>query len=389
MKTESILSGITWDHSRAFPPLIATAQRFEEEHRNVRITWTKRSLHDFGHGGIIDLANRFDLLVIDHPMTGIASESRVLLDLKTLLPHAFLRQLIDNSAGQSYSSYVYGDSLFALPIDAAAPAASYRPDVLSRLDFEVPRTWSELTAMSRKGYVVMPGFAADLFLNFLALCISRGVLPCEDTGRFIDHAPALESLENLRELASAMPEDIYQWNPIDMYETMAAHDRLAYCPFAYSYSNYSRDGFAKHVLLFATPVGLDNGQCLRTVLGGTGLAISAKCRDVGTALEYVSYVAGERCQRTLYGFSGGQPAHRGAWLDKTLNSISNDFFLATLDTVDHAYVRPRYPGYIELQARAGNPIQDYLRGRTTPKTALETIDRLYRETKRSGWLAHA
>jgi multiple sugar transport system substrate-binding protein len=384
MSSERTLKGITWNHSRAFPPLVASAQRFEEEHRNVRITWSKRSLDDFGHGNIIALADRFDLLIVDHPMMGVACQSRALLDLKSRLPHPFLKSLADHSVGQSYPSYLYDDSLFALPIDAATPTASYRPDILARLEIQPPRTWSELVALARKGLVVMPGFPADLFLNFLALCVSRGALPCAEDDRFIKHAVGMESLDGLRELACGMPEDVYRWNPIDVYEVMASQDRFAYCPFAYSYSNYSRHGFGKNILLFAAPVALEDGQAIRTVLGGTGLAISAKCEDIETALEYASYVAGETCQRTLYGLSGGQPAHRCAWLDKTLNSVSNDFFLATLDTINRAYVRPRYPGYIELQAQAGLPIQDYLRGQTDAKTVLETIDRIYRETKQDG-----
>ncbi|MGN6642233.1 MAG: hypothetical protein ACTHKU_04460 [Verrucomicrobiota bacterium] len=32
-----------WDHSRALPPLVATAQRYEETHRSTRIPWRSRS----------------------------------------------------------------------------------------------------------------------------------------------------------------------------------------------------------------------------------------------------------------------------------------------------------------------------------------------------------
>ncbi|MGH8024221.1 MAG: carbohydrate ABC transporter substrate-binding protein, partial [Limisphaerales bacterium] len=59
------LSGIAWDHSRAFPPLVATAQRFEELHPPTRIRWEKRTLDEFGHMSIDELAPKFDLIVID------------------------------------------------------------------------------------------------------------------------------------------------------------------------------------------------------------------------------------------------------------------------------------------------------------------------------------
>jgi multiple sugar transport system substrate-binding protein len=62
--------------------------------------------------------------------------------------------------------------LLAVPIDAATPTASYRPDLLSKLGVEVPRTWSQVLDLARRGQVVMPGFHADVFLNFLALSAS-------------------------------------------------------------------------------------------------------------------------------------------------------------------------------------------------------------------------
>jgi len=75
-------------------------------------------------------------------------------------------------------------------------------------------------------------------------------------------------------------------------------------------SNYARLGFAAHIIRFANTVTVGEGKPLRTVLGGTGLAISAHCANVGRAMGYLIYVASGECQRTLYGLSGGQPAHR-------------------------------------------------------------------------------
>ena len=87
------LTGITWDHSRAFPPLVATAQRYEETHPTVRIRWEKRTLDEFGHAPIDQLAPKFDLIVIDHPWAGFAFEKNLVCDLKPLLPAAALNEL--------------------------------------------------------------------------------------------------------------------------------------------------------------------------------------------------------------------------------------------------------------------------------------------------------
>jgi multiple sugar transport system substrate-binding protein len=379
MSAKTVLRGIAWNHSRALPPLIATAQRFEELHPNVEIYWEKRSLHEFGYADLLPLAERYDLLIIDHPMMGAVHESHALLDLQASLDRSFLEGLASDSAGRSYESYCYQGTLFALPIDAAAPAASYRPDLLERAGVEPPRIWNDVLDLAREKFVVMPGFYTDIFLNFMGLCVSRGAAVATNPEEIVESETALHCLDALRELAAYMPDEIYEWNPIAVYEHMAVSDRFAYCPFAYSYSNYSRYGFAKHLILFANPVLLSDSRPLRTVLGGTGMAISARCDSPLAALEYLTYVAGAEWQSTLYGLSGGQPARRSAWQDEILNRIANGFFERTLDSLERAYVRPRYPGYIEFQEQAGLPIVKYLRNGGSPRAVLEEVNGLYRQ----------
>lgn len=371
------LRGITWNHSRGLTPLAATAQRFEELHPGTRIQWEKRTLHEFGHADLATLAREFDLLVIDHPMMGDAEASGVLVDLLSLAPSAELDAMRADSAGASFSSYLWNGKLYALPIDAAAPAAFFRPDLLARDGISEPDTWAEVVALARRGWVRMPGFPADLFLNFMALCVSRdGKVPCSPD-RLFDRQVGLECLNLLRELAGSMPEGICEMNPIAVHEQMSREDTFAYCPFAYTYSNYSRSGYAKYRLRFANPPRLEGGARIRTVLGGTGLAISTKCASIPVALEYALEVAGSVWQRTLYGVCGGQPARKSAWLDPALNQLADNFFSRTLASLEAAYIRPRYRGYTRLQELAGLPIQDYCRGRIPAELALDQVEALY------------
>lgn len=184
----------------------------------------------------------------------------------------------------------------------------------------------------------------------------------------------------MRELASFMPETIYAMNPIALYETMASVDEFAYCPFAYTDSNYSRPGFSLNILLFANPATLPEGTPLRTVLGGTGIAISSKCANIEAALDFCVFVAGRHCQSHLYGICGGQPASKSTWHDPLLNRISNNFFENTLTSVVTAYVRPRYAGYVTLQRSAGALIVEYLRHHVTAARTLQGLDNLYRQS---------
>lgn len=377
--SQQILRGITWNHSRALPPLAATAQRFEELFPSVRIRWEKRTLDEFGHMSLIDLARDFDLLVVDHPMMGDAHTSGVLLDLMPMLSPSAVEEMRADALGECFNSYVYEGSLYALPIDAAAPAASFRRDLLQAAGFEPPRTWDELLVLARRGMVVMPGFPADLFLNFMGLYVSVGGELFID-GQLQNDQAALASLDLLQQLAGAMPSEIYNRNPISAYEWMATGASAAYCPFAYTYSNYARDGFAEHRLEFTSPVTL-NGTPVRTVLGGTGIAISARCAVPEIALEYCLHTAGRKWQRTLYGVCGGQPARRSSWEDPVLNDLTGDFFRRTQASIEQACVRPRYPGYVKFQEKAGTPLVRFLRDGASPAETLGEIRRLQEQSR--------
>ena len=73
MTTPIQLNGITWDHTRGYVSVVATAQRFHELHPHVEIIWHKRSLQEFADAPIQKLVEKYDLLVIDHPWAGFAA----------------------------------------------------------------------------------------------------------------------------------------------------------------------------------------------------------------------------------------------------------------------------------------------------------------------------
>ena len=359
MDARVLLRGITWNHSRGFVSVVATAQRFSEVYPEVEIVWEKRSLQEFADAPIEGLAEEFDLLVIDHPWAGFAAFSRVLLPLQDLIPAEFLRDQAAHSVGHSHTSYIFGDSQCALAIDAATPVASYRPDLLEKYELEKPQTWRDLLSLARQGRVVMPGIPIDTLMNFYMLCATQGEPPFVDDEWAVSDDMSVQALEQLRELASQCPKEIFDWNPIAVYEALSRRDDFVYCPFAYGYSNYSRTGYSENVLIFDDMVDIEgHGRC-RTTLGGTGLAISSGCQALDIARDYAMFTASAAIQRTLFFDNGGQPGHRSAWLDAEVNRRSNNYFLNTLPALDRAYLRPRFPGYLHFQDQAGAPIRQY------------------------------
>jgi multiple sugar transport system substrate-binding protein len=376
------LTGIAWDHSRAYPPLVAAAQRYEELHPGeVRIRWEKRSLHEFGHLPITSLADRFDLIVIDHPWAGECFARGLVHDLKEMLERETWTDLATNCVGPAFESYHYDGRLLAVPIDAATPAPSWRPDLLEKAGCGVPRRWGDLVELADRGLAVMPGFAADLFLNWLMLLEALGARPWAAPGRMVEREPALAAIALLARLARGMPDAIFDWNPIAIAERMTCGDGIACCAFAYSYGNYCRPAFSRHPLRYGELVMLDDGTPLRSIVGGTGIAISAHCREVGRALDFALFCARPEIQAGLYTHAGGQPVRREAWDDPRLDEFSGGFFTSARQPHEQALVRPRYAGYVPLQEAAGIPLQRCLRGEVSPADTLAEIDRYYRESR--------
>ena len=379
------LTGIAWDHSRALPPLIATAQRYEETHRGIRIHWQKRTLDEFGHMPIDVLAAKFDLIIIDHPWSGFCFEKNLVHDLAQIVPTEKLAELKQNSIGPTFESYVWQKKILALPIDAATPAPSWRPDLLERAGVQPPQTWTEAVALSRRKLAVIPGFNADLFLHFVMLVKALGAEPCADHEKIASREIMHQAAELLRELTEPMPREIFELNPILVAERMTTADDFAWDAFAYTYNNYARPNFAPKPLRFGNLLSLEpGGPRLRSVLGGTGIALSANCKYVSAALDYALFVASGNVQKGMYVHAGGQPAHRAAWDDKLADELCGGFFSGTSLTQSEAIVRPRYSGYVALQTDGGKALQEFLRDDRSLPAVLDKLDALYRESRTRG-----
>ncbi|WP_438482622.1 extracellular solute-binding protein [Oleiharenicola lentus] len=381
------LRGMTWGHTRGFLPVVATAQRFSELNPGIEIIWEKRSLKAFEEFPVEKLAADFDLLVIDHPFVGYAAAHGPLLPLDEHLPAAFLADQAANSVGASHPSYTLGGRHWALAIDAATPVAFWREDLIAAHQLTVPQTWPELLALASRGHVEIPAAPINCLMNFYSLCIAHGETPFSDRERVASPEVARAAFASLRELIALGDPGCWTRNPIATHDLVAsaANTRVAYCPLAYGYSNYSRSGYAAHQLTFGAPPAFEHAA-LRTTLGGTGLALSAlrPIEHRAAALAYAQFAASSDVQRTLYTHAGGQPGHRAAWLDAENNRMTKDYFSRTLPVLDHAYLRPRHHGYMEFQERGGPVVHAALRSQITDQDAIAQLDTLYRDS-----LAHA
>jgi len=371
-----VLNGITWGHSRGITPLMAASQRFNELHPDVEIRWTKRTLQEFADFPIEKLTEEYDLLIIDHPWVGCAAAINCVLPLNEYLPEEYLQDQLKNSVGYSHKSYNYHNQQWALAIDAATPAASFRKDLIDKKNINLPQTWEELIALAKTGMVAVPGIAIDMLMNFYSFCVAHGNTPFVNEDEVIDTETGLLAIETMKELYSLADKKMFTCNPIAVAELMSTTDDFLYCPFAYCYSNYSRTGYAKNVLHYTSVVSF-NEKKMQTTIGGTGLAVSAFSKHMKTAIDFTSWVVSGEIQRTLYVQHGGQPGHRAAWMDEDANHLTNNFFKNLLPAMDNSYVRPRYNGYLHFQDNAGAPLHKCIMENSSPVAALDEMNKIY------------
>jgi multiple sugar transport system substrate-binding protein len=367
------LRGMTWQHRRAIDPLLGTLPAFRARHPGIDITWDARPLAGFEFAPVAQLAESYDLIVLDHPFVGDIAESRCLLPLDELIGEAADPAFV----GPSLASYRQAGHVWALPVDAATQVAVLRPDLLALFDSEVPTTWDEMFALGKRArdhdrFLAVGLRGVHALMTFFTLCANRGN-PCgvEPDQPFVDRATALDSLAALRRLLSYCPPEALDWNSIALHDAMVARDDLVYCPAVYCYATYA-EADNRRPLAFADLPGLVRPSPSGSTIGGTGIGVSARTTHGEAAFAYLRYLMDAAVQRE-FARHHGQPAHIEAWRDQSLDRRFGGSFANMLATMEQAWIRPRYAGYLRFQADAGDMIEAHLRG-AIGETAL--LDRL-------------
>jgi multiple sugar transport system substrate-binding protein len=373
------LKGISWNHSRGITPLLAAAQRYSELHPGVRVEWQIRSLQEFADFPIEQLTTQFDLLIIDHPWVGCAAATNCVLPLNEYLPQEYFDDQLQNSVGRSHESYNYDGKQWALAIDAATPAASYRKDLFEKNNRALPQSWNDVIALAAEGKVAVPAIPIDLLMNFYTFCIAHDETPFQSEEEVVDIETGIQAIETMKELYGLVDKKMFTCNPIAVAELMSSTDDYWYCPFAYCYSNYSRNGYANKLLHYTDVVSFVNKK-LQTTIGGTGLAVSAFSKNKKEAVDFAAWVVSGAVQQTIYVQNGGQPGHLSAWKNSEANRLTHNFFTTVLPVMENGYIRPRYNGYLHFQDHAGTPLQKCLMEDGDAAATLNEMNVLYRES---------
>jgi multiple sugar transport system substrate-binding protein len=364
--------GLTWDHPRGYVALERAADLARDA--GLRLTWQRQPLERFESHPIDALAQRYDLIVLDHPHIGDAVQANCLQPLESLFDADELVRWQAQSLGRSFGSYRYAGQHWALPLDAAAQVAVAR---LDRLVQKLPSSWPAVLRLARRQPVCLSLAGPHAALTLFSVSAAHGDAPAaDDPGRLFAGAGASAAWALLSELYELSFKGWADRNPIATLAAMSRETAVVYCPLVYGYVNYAVASSGTHALHFADVPAGPAGQ-LGSTLGGTGLAVSRRA-EVGDALRaYLVGLMSTATQTEFIPFADGQPSARSAWADARVNAAWNGFFAQTQATLEQAIVRPRHPGYIPFQTAASALVREALEKRHAAAQILGTLQSLY------------
>lgn len=368
---EIILEGITWDHPRGYDPLVAAAETYCAQ-TDIRVNWTRRSLQAFADQSISDLAQNYDLIVLDHPHIGLVAQDQSVL----ALPHA---PNMGATVGHSAESYVWNGDVYAYAIDAACQMSVHREDHVGPF----PKFWHEFLKEDVRSFKALtPLKPVDAFDMWLTLCASFGSenMPVSKDC-FMPESPGLFGLDVLKCLYRCGPQEAVDWNPIHVLEQLSnsAQTDFSYSPCLFGYQTYTAAHPGRYRLIYRDLPVFEQGNQRRSILGGAGIAVSSSSKQIDAAIQHALWLASDEIQIGVYSDNNGQPANQKAWDLLSNKPLLSDFYCGASDTMKTAWTRPRDPWFLGFVDEVCDAFPDFFRRDIGEDKFLSTINAIYRK----------
>jgi multiple sugar transport system substrate-binding protein len=374
------LRGLTWDHPRGYRGLVEVAL----SGGTPSVVWERQALEGFEAGPSEDQARQYDLVVVDHPAVGAAASEGWLVPMEELFSDEELSMWAGESVGQSFESYSFAGHQWALPIDAAAQVGAWEAHALQGEESRAggaPKTWAEVAALAQRVPMALCLGGPHALLMLAAISLSAGGAVMAGSGRFVEREVGEAAFGLMRQLLNLADPVISWYNPIGVLDALAAR-RAAYCPLVYGYVTYQSAG--RDQLRAVDAPSWEPGGRRGSVLGGAGVAVSSWCRRLGAARSELRRLMAPAAQVEAYAAVGGQACLVRAWEDARVDRLVKGFYRATRATVDQAWVRPRWPGYISFQRQGSEVVREGLRSGEAASSVLAALDRAWARASAGG-----
>jgi multiple sugar transport system substrate-binding protein len=335
--------------------MAAASSAYRAERPEVTVTWDARPLALFNDQPVWEIEAGYDLVYVDHPMTGAIAQREALVALDTVLPPDTLARIAAESIGASHRSYQWNGHQWALGVDAVTQVAAVRTDRLARIADDTPRSWDDVLGLASRapGSVAIPLYHSDALCSLISLSANAALAAGEPATWLREDAAQM-----LVDLVGLVEPSCFDLNPPAMLDRLASDEGgIAYVPFMFGYAHLSRPPLA-----FTDIPGID-GRPRGAVLGGAGLAVLPDSRYVRQAAEFAAWCMGARVQRDILLPASGQPSNRLVWDDPSAVTQTAGYLRDTRQSIDQAYTRPRDPWWPPFQRRAGLRLVELLRAK--------------------------
>lgn len=380
--------GLTWEHPRGTHALRAAASEATPLGVPVSLQWDAQPLEGFESAPIGELADRYDLLVIDHPHLGDAITQGALQPLDEVFPQLVLDDLAKHSVGPSFASYSAEGHQWALPLDAATQVQAVRDELVGA----APCTWDEVLTLSREAPVALSLAGPHAFLSLCSLVVAIGPEPRslpprpaaadligEDSGPLFNREAAMAALATLHELAVRAPAGTAGLNPIGLLDRMRDRRDIACVPLIYGYVNYAASELAGAQIRFVDAPAQAPGGRPGSVIGGTGIAVSARATLTPALVRHLSWLLSGEAQQRFIPLHEGQPSRDSAWESVAVNDSFGNFYQGTRRTLELSWVRPRFAGYSAFQTEASAIVHEGLAApHVSPGRIIDQLESAYR-----------
>ena len=214
-----------------------------------------------------------------------------------------------------------------------------------------PETWAEVLALAAELPLALSLAGPHALLTFCSICAGLGGAPFEP-----GEAPRGGARRCCEELAASAVASLRDGESDPAARGDGARARGRLLPARLRLRQLRARG-ATGARRCASPTRPQLGS----TLGGTGIALTRRCPLDAGARRAPRLAARSRPRRRRSSREHeGQPSARAAWSDPALDASSGGFYSGTLRTTEAAWVRPRFPGYIEFQSRGSELIRDGL-----------------------------
>jgi multiple sugar transport system substrate-binding protein len=303
-----------------------------------------------------------------------------LVSLRDLVAEDVLAALADDSIAGSHATYEWDGGQWATAVDVACQVAVVDDTRAGALFETAPRSWDDVLRLAREapGSVAIPLYPSDAVLSLLSITANLRA-----SGEAAEGFWSLEAVRILCALVRSVDRRCFDLNPPRLLDLMASGpvgDAPVYAPLTFGYTNYQRPRAPGRRLAFVDvpSVGADPAGA---VLGGAGLAVSAKSRHPEEAARFAAWLAGADAQRSIVLPHEGQPGSRAVWHDAGADAVVGGFFSGTRATTESSHVRPRDAWWPAYQEAAGIALVDLLHTAASPTAIHEELTRLLDGTR--------